>query len=217
MQRCKKNCYMANVKESWGRLSQIIEASGLTIHAFALAIGLTRSETLYQIKRGQIGISRNVAEAVVNRFPEYNKMWLLTGLGSMYSETSSTVQNIPYYSCELSRISEIDSITPMGYMFMPQVGLADFAICYHGEDMSPSVPNGTVIILRETEVDKVIFGREYVVEFNGMVLLRKIRKGTDETLFRLVAQASSSYDEVVVSCSDIEKLYVVKAKLIIQN
>ena len=50
-----------------------------------------------------------------------------------------------------------------------------------------------------------------------MVLLRKIRKSTDETLFRLVAQASSSYDEVVVSCSDIEKLYVVKAKLIIQN
>ena len=47
----------STAKDGWDRLSQVVEESGLTLHSFAMAIGLLRSETLYQIRRGQIGIS----------------------------------------------------------------------------------------------------------------------------------------------------------------
>ncbi len=208
---------MTNINDSWERLSQVIEASGLTIHAFALAIGLSCSQTLYQIKRGQIGISRNVAEAVTNRYPEYSMVWLQTGLGSMYADSACKECHIPYYSCELARISDVGNITPDSYMFLPQIGHADFAISYHGEDMTPSVPNGSMIILSQIDATSIIYGNEYVVEFNNIVLLRRIRKGSDESNYRLVANDSSRFDDVVIRRSDISALYAVKAKLMIQN
>ena len=47
---------------SWRRLERVIESSGLTINSFARYVGLPRGENLYQIKRGNYGISLGVAK-----------------------------------------------------------------------------------------------------------------------------------------------------------
>ena len=65
--------------EDWQRLQQIIDDSGLTINAFARHIGLSRGENLYQIKRGHNGISRDLAERIHARYPQYSIRWLLSG------------------------------------------------------------------------------------------------------------------------------------------
>ncbi|MCC8018825.1 MAG: hypothetical protein LIO85_03515 [Rikenellaceae bacterium] len=49
---------------------------------FAQSIGLKRGENLYQIKRGNNGISRQLAERIVEYFPKISKSWLLTGEGN---------------------------------------------------------------------------------------------------------------------------------------
>ncbi|MCC8062859.1 MAG: hypothetical protein LIO68_06420 [Rikenellaceae bacterium] len=46
---------------AWERLSEVIGYSGLSVNAFAKAIGLKRGENLYQIKRGNNGISTKLA------------------------------------------------------------------------------------------------------------------------------------------------------------
>ena len=70
----QKNIIMTNINNpNWERLWQVIELSGMTINAFARHIGLARSETLYQIKNDKNGISRNVADCVVARFPQISK------------------------------------------------------------------------------------------------------------------------------------------------
>ena len=38
---------------------------------------------LYQIKRGNNGVSLDVADRIVAKFPEVSKLWLLTGDGQM--------------------------------------------------------------------------------------------------------------------------------------
>ena len=61
----------------------VIRWSGMSTNAFARHIGLARGENLYQIKRGNNGVSLDVANRIVAKFPEVSKLWLLTGDGPM--------------------------------------------------------------------------------------------------------------------------------------
>lgn len=80
---------MVDNNGEWTRLHSVIMQSGMSINAFAKHIGLPRGENIYRIKRGLNGISRDVADKVVHRFPQISKGWLLTGEGSMYLDNQS--------------------------------------------------------------------------------------------------------------------------------
>lgn len=65
-------------------MESVIKHSGMSINKFAKHIGLPAAENLYRIKRGQNGISRIVAERIVEHFPYVSKGWLLSGEGEMF-------------------------------------------------------------------------------------------------------------------------------------
>ncbi len=214
---------MANrntAKDGWDRLSQVVEESGLTLHSFAMAIGLLRSETLYQIRRGQIGISNKVADSIIAAYPQYNKAWLLTGFGNKYVDPSSAKGHIPFYNCNLSQIVNIEHLEPESYIFLPMASSADFAIIYHGEDMMPSIPSGTVLLLSKCNPRSVVYGHEYVVVTERFVTLRRVRsedQGSAEPLFRLEADNPERFDSVMVHIPDVLAVYAVKARIILKN
>lgn len=86
------------MNENWKRISEVIQYSGKeTISAFAQEIGLIRSENLYQIKRGNNGISKDLAELVCAKFPEISKGWLMTGEGEMIKSLQPTDISIGVY------------------------------------------------------------------------------------------------------------------------
>ena len=219
----QKKYNMANsttAKDCWSRLSQVVEESGLTLHSFAMAIGLSRSETLYQIRRGQIGISNKVADAVIAAYPQYNKAWLLTGFGNKYADPSQVKGHIPFYNCNLSQIVNIEHLVPESYIFLPMASSADFAIIYHGDDMMPSIPSGTVLMLSKCEPKSVIFGNEYVVQTDQYVTLRRVRSeeySSAEPTVRLEADDSQRFDSQRIRIADISALYAVKARIILKN
>ncbi|MCD8172182.1 MAG: helix-turn-helix transcriptional regulator [Alistipes sp.] len=67
----------------WERIEEIRKHCGAnTVAELAHRIGLKRGENLYQIKRGNNGISKQLAERIVRYFPEISKLWLLTGEGN---------------------------------------------------------------------------------------------------------------------------------------
>lgn len=72
-------------RDCWERIEAVIKMSRMTTNAFARHIGLARGENLYQIKRGNNGVSLDVADRIVARFPKVSKLWLLTGDGQMIS------------------------------------------------------------------------------------------------------------------------------------
>ena len=210
----------STAKDGWDRLSQVVEESGLTLHSFAMAIGLLRSETLYQIRRGQIGISNKVADSIIAAYPQYNKAWLLTGFGNKYADPSSAKGHIPFYNCNLSQIINIDHIEPESYIFLPMASSADFAIIYHGEDMMPSIPSGTVLLLSKCDPRAVVYGNEYVVVTEKFVTLRRVRNQQSDTLeprFRLEADNPDRFDSVTVCVADVLAAYAVKARIILKN
>ena len=84
---------------SWRRLERVIESSGLTINSFAGYVGLPRGENLYQIKRGNYGVSLGVAKKIHAKFPQYPISWLIGAiLMVIYTKTAfpkqTSTQNI---------------------------------------------------------------------------------------------------------------------------
>lgn len=56
---------MTNIESNWSRLESVIKWANMTVNYFARYIGLTRGENLYRIKRGDNGISRDLADRIV--------------------------------------------------------------------------------------------------------------------------------------------------------
>lgn len=89
------------------------------------AYRLPYGENLYQIKRGNNGISRDVAERIVAKFPEISKAWILTGEGSMFASESSSASQIPFYNATFETGREISIDEAFTSLFIPQLGSCD--------------------------------------------------------------------------------------------
>lgn len=70
--------------EQWKRLSEVLDLAGMSPNYFARYIGLPTGEYIYRIKRGQNGITRDVANRIGQKFPNININWLLTGEGCIF-------------------------------------------------------------------------------------------------------------------------------------
>ena len=59
---------MREKQNNWQRIEAVIKWANMSTNYFARYIGLARGENLYQIKRGNNGISLNVADRIVSKF-----------------------------------------------------------------------------------------------------------------------------------------------------
>lgn len=192
----------------------------MTTNHFAHHIGLKNGENLYQIKRGNNKISRRLAEAIVEAFPEVSEAWLLAGDGEMFTPRSQCGVELPFYDVDLeSSITAVDSLIPSSTMRLPSSIEADFAMVYRGDQMLPSIPPNTVVVLRMVELKQLVYGKEYLVVSPSIVTLRCVRAplvaATESQMLRLVAANGASYDDVEIERAAVEALYRVVAKLVI--
>lgn len=209
---------MANMNENWTRIDAVIKWAGMTTNFFAHHIGLPCGENLYQIKRGNNGISRDVAERIVSKFPDISKGWLLTGEGNMFANDSSVASQIPYYNSDVESTIGKDTLSaPDFQMFVPQVGDCDLAMIYNGRAMGKVTPAGTILFLKKIECDAIIPGDEYVVVGSKFTALRKIRKARGASSVMLVAGDRKSFDDISLEMAEINALYHVVGKLTIKN
>lgn len=74
---------MRDISQEWIRLKAVIEWSGMSINAFSKHIGLSHAETVYRVKRGINGVSRNLAARICTAYPQIDEAWLLCGTGRM--------------------------------------------------------------------------------------------------------------------------------------
>lgn len=203
--------------EYWARIQEVLDQQNMNINQFATALGLNRSETLYQIKRGNTTITRNIANRIVEKFPHFSLPWLMTGYGPMIARPDDNAEYIPYFSCDISDLPITNQFEADSHIFIPQVGEADLALKYHNDDMSPSIPNGTIIALKKRTLDSIIYGDEHVVICKNMALLRKVRRTDDPNILRLEATCREHFDDILVPLSNIVDIYAVKGKIILKR
>lgn len=76
----------SNDHSQWDRLKAITDNYGMSVNRFAKHLELNSAEVLYRIKHGKNGISRRLADRIVEKHPEISKGWLLTGEGLMFRD-----------------------------------------------------------------------------------------------------------------------------------
>lgn len=204
------------INNAWMRIEAILARVNMTTNYFSRYIGLARGENLYQIKRGNNGISMGLADRIVRHFPEYNRMWLLTGEGAMLCEEERTQGGgIPLYRTDLEReLGNYEQLQPSMNLLLPSEVEADLAMVYHGRAMSPLTAVGTVLLLKKIDPASVIPGKEYAIVSKNYITLRIVRMTEQADEWRLVATDTEQFDDMRLPVADIEAVYAVCAKLI---
>ncbi len=210
----------------WQRLEQVVKWSGMSTNKFALHIGLKRSENLYQIKRGNFGISKELARLIVEHYPQISQLWLLTGHGDMlHGEDSADAQMmsiskikgaIPYYSMHADTLIGLDysEIEPQSYMLLPSLEDCDLAAPITGNAMSPQIESGAVLALKKISIENLLPGQIYLVstkEFAALRFLRADPQSKNKVI--LIPQNTDSYDQISIDKSKINSLYLVRGVL----
>lgn len=197
---------------NWARLDQVIQYFGLNVNSFAKEIGLNRAERLYQIKKGNYAISKNLASIIVSRFPDVNEAWLLTGEGNMLS-AAVDMAKIPLYNIGLDAFdADLSALPVTDELEIPILAGSDFAFVNPGEAMAPEIGNGSVVFVKKVDKEVVIFGDIYLILSSRMNVVRYVR-GLDDKSWRLVAKNASNFDDITMSKAEVKAVYKVKGVL----
>lgn len=190
---------------AWERLEEVIKWTGLSTHAFAMELGLKRSENLYRIRREKNGVSRKLADTVACRYPEINMLWLFTGEGQMFNkEKSVSLQKryVPIYESLKNTQNHIFKVESM--LFSD----CELGVRVDGDAMSPVVPNSSFVLLKKACRTSIVYGQMYYLLYNNVYMLRYIRKGEDGSLI-LSAVNTEKYDDMSIKIDDLSVVYIV--------
>ena len=210
---------MTNKYNNWERLEQVIKYSKLSANAFAAKIGMARSENIYHIKRGNFGISYDLAERVTAVFPEINPTWLLSGVGDMLLNTKNQHTSVPFYEGDIEQVlhPDIDAkVKMLGRYHLPFHCDCDVVVRSLTQAMIVPGTAASDLFIKRVSAEEIVQGNEYVIAFEDRVVWRKIRhvKGNPEQ-WRLVALDRSEHPDIVVEKSAIRAVWRVIARLAI--
>lgn len=104
------------------RIERILRYTGLNIRQLSMELGMRFPQTLYDIKKGKHGISKDFAEKIKDRFKDFNLIWILTGEGEMLNQSNNSGNiaitnashsiasngDVNYYGCGQAKTHEQD-------------------------------------------------------------------------------------------------------------
>lgn len=211
---------MTNRFNNWERLLKVIKRFEKSINSFAMHIGLQRAENLYHIRKGNFGISHDLADKIVESDTEIDRTWLLSGVGAMLKSECIDVERIPFYIDEAEKIlPNIANIEPSGYITMPYKTNCDLVLRSFSKPMSDTISAAQDLYLKRVEVDEVVQGNEYVLILDrptDNVVWRRVRwvsKNLNE--WRLVARNRDEFKDEFVNRSEVMQAWRVIARLAI--
>lgn len=193
----------------WQRLEQVVKWAGLSVNSFGREIGLARSETLYQIKRGNNGISRDLAETICRRYPQVSKAWVLAGEGQMLLDgLILKISRVPFYDSDVEEcVLKLNESERAGEIMLPMFDGCDFAAVYYGSAMSDDVAAGSVVVLKKADIDGVLPGEIYLVVSENFVVLRRVRQASDKSMLRLEASVSQERESIEIPRESVGSIY----------
>jgi hypothetical protein len=209
---------MTNKFKNWERIEEILNRHKLTINSFASKLGFARSENLYHIRKGNYGISEELANRIIEFDPEIDRTWLLSGIGNMLKSQPSANSSIPFY-CETMEevLPALENIEPSSHISIPYATGSDFVIRSLSRPMSDSVTTANDLFLKRLSgIHEVVQGNEHVLLVNNEVIWRKVRyvRGNPDK-WRLVSRNRDEFPDIIINASDVSKVWRVIARIAI--
>lgn len=168
-------------------------------------------------KRTNAGITP--IQNLINRFPQINSGWLLTGQGSMLKKDSSSVSEpgehhhredkklIPLYDGVVTAGMQETAILDPTHEPVEMIDAGDWfrdataAMRVHGDSMYPEYKSGSIAALREVQNKRlVVYGQDYLIETTEYRVIKRLQK--------------SDLAQNWLACSVNEETYVSNGRLI---
>ncbi|MBQ7820357.1 MAG: hypothetical protein IJ341_11745 [Bacteroidales bacterium] len=200
------------------RIVALKNFTGLNFSKLAKEIGLNTVQTLYDIKNGKHGISKEVADKIQGKYLNINIEWLLTGKGEMFISEGKLVNKI-------STIPLVDGAAIAGegnYNFgfdqkdikelyvIPQFSGADFMIEITGDSMEPTYKRGDIVacsIIKELTF--IQWNRCHIITTEQRGSLCKRLMPSDKKDHIQIISDNPAYPPVDVPMSDIKGVALV--------
>ncbi len=81
------------MEKSSERIKKVIAYTGVKTNKFSKILGYNSPNKLYHIISGRNDISREIVGDIIQRYPEINRVWLLTGEGEMLNHHHNDATN----------------------------------------------------------------------------------------------------------------------------
>lgn len=181
--------------------NELLKELGMNPKQLSDSLGKERPQWAYDIlnENKNVGISKNVAELICEKFPRINKSWLLTGEGDMLTPKEETAKSTS--TAEMTKKNGyITYLLPMSAMGGSLTGFAepgvllqnceavvspienvDFAITVYGDSMAPEYPSGSRILIKKINPDLFIeWGKVYVLDTPNGVIVKEVHESNKE-------------------------------------
>ena len=208
---------MTNRHNNWERLMRILARAGMSINLFAAHLGLGRAENLYHMRKGNYGISHDLADRIVNSDPDIDRTWLLSGVGNMLKSEPARRDTIPFYKDEAEvALLDIESSTSDTEYVVPYFTGADAVLRSHSMAMNDTLSVAHDLFLKNISPDEIVQGNEYALLVGGEVLWRRVRfVARDKNKLRLVAHNREEFPDIFIERAAIKRAWRVIARLAI--
>lgn len=204
------------------RLADFIKYTNLSVKAAAESCGVHRQAFYDILKKENVGISDNVAKAIVKTYPDINLLWLKYGEGEMLKNTDpnqpTTNQNgkgVKYFDVDFIAGFDIvlnnHTVTPAYYIDFKPYNKADYWVNVTGHSMDPLISHGDIIAIKKLNDWKTYYlpGEIYAIVTDEFRTIKKIRKGDNEGEVLLVPENLEDFDPKPISISLIRDVYQV--------
>lgn len=166
------------------RINELLKFTGLNFSKLAKEIGLNTVQTLYDIKNGKHGISKEVAEKIQAKYFNLSMAWLLTGEGEMLNTETihllkkQTRPRIPYDAAAGTLTDTINGVSKYECEQVQVIGIFptyDFTIRITGRSMEPEFFSGDEVACKRINEERFIqWGRVHVLDTTQGVVIKRI-------------------------------------------
>lgn len=201
------------ILDDWQRIEKVVRWTGLSVNSFALNIGLNRGENLYQIKRGNNGISKELAELIAAKYPEISRAWIITGEGEMFIGQSGERSLIPAYDIDAVYLAGLDRLPQESYTIsIPRLQGVSFAALMLNRAMEPEIPTGSTLLLSQVKPEELIPGYPYLVVSDRITAVRRVLSEQGGETLRLTTP-NAEFGEMRVELFELKKLFLVSGHI----
>ena len=204
------------------RIKHLMKELGLRQVQFAERIGVDTSN-LSKYLNGHMPLS----DALLNRLVVnlgVSKQWLLDGTDLPYAKSApqvtapspevqscgTPVYNADVTSCTTDRNEMFTNDHIVGWISLPNISPECRIVRVSGDSMAPVIQDGDFIAVREmTSSQQIYWGQIYVVQLDGISLIKYVRRHTDPNMVVLRSE-NPNYDDMDIRRADIHDMLLVQ-------
>lgn len=215
------------------RIIELKKYTGLSFRALAEEIGLKSVQTIYDIKNGKHGISKDVAERIHAKYLNLSMSWLLTGEGSMFESTLEPESLNTEIDVDLEeQVSQEFPLIPVAYLDSPDINIwkdieensnqverlslnqlvyeCDLVHRVLTDVMSPDITIGDILFLKKVPRKKILNGECYLINSKTYGVLVRYTFAEDDEI-KCMAPNRPQQD-LILPMDDIYGVYAIRGK-----